>query len=70
MARWINNPEKTLTGPNNYRVTIEGCNEINRKQLNFGGKATEPQGGDSLYLLLLLRLSEWATLSLVPFSKL
>ena len=44
--------------------------QINRKQFKFAGKATEPQGGDFPYFLLFPRLSEWAALSSVPFSKL
>ena len=38
--------------------------------LSLAEDATEPQGGNPPDFPLLLRLPEWATLSVVPFSKL
>ena len=64
-----NYPEKTLTGINKYPATLEKCKLIKNKS-SLQEDDAEPQVEDSPNFLLLPRLSEWAALSSVPFSKL
>ena len=69
ITRWLNNPEKTLTTLNKDRAVLEKCKQI-KDNSNLQEDETELQGGDPPDFPLLLRLSEWAALSSVPFSKL
>ena len=75
MGKRLDNPNKTFTIPNMFHETLERCKYIENNSSLQGNIRYQlydyyRRRGNSPNFILLPRLSEWAALSSVPFSKL